>query len=113
MECEADKLKVWGGGPWIIEKQWLKIIKWSPNFSPAIQKNLCALVWVRFPKLAMKYWVEDSMMAIGRTMGNPVQEVQKDLKDEEAKGKVENIGQGGVIKKKEKLKNERRSWCQS
>ncbi|KAF6136500.1 hypothetical protein GIB67_035059 [Kingdonia uniflora] len=72
IEIEEDKIRVWGGGPWIIDGQWLRLCQWSPNFNPSIQKNYCALVWVRFPGMGMEYWEEDFLISIARTMGRPV-----------------------------------------
>ncbi|KAF6175402.1 hypothetical protein GIB67_036493 [Kingdonia uniflora] len=73
LECEEDKVRIWGGGTWIFDGQWLRLTPWVQNFSPSTQKNSCALVWIRFPRLGMEYWEEKSLLSIARTAGHPVQ----------------------------------------
>ncbi|KAF6141228.1 hypothetical protein GIB67_024312 [Kingdonia uniflora] len=70
---EADKLRIWGGGPWHIEGQLLRVTMWTPDFDISKQKNTHAMVWVKFPGLGTEYWEEDVLMSMARTVGNPVQ----------------------------------------
>ncbi|KAF6138145.1 hypothetical protein GIB67_033559 [Kingdonia uniflora] len=37
------------------------------------QKNTYALVWVKFPGLGVEFWEVDTLMALGRTLGTPIQ----------------------------------------
>ncbi|KAF6157137.1 hypothetical protein GIB67_041598 [Kingdonia uniflora] len=32
LDNEADKLRIWGGGPWHIEGQLLRVTMWTPDF---------------------------------------------------------------------------------
>ncbi|KAF6155539.1 hypothetical protein GIB67_004533 [Kingdonia uniflora] len=73
LDNEADILRIWGGGPWHIEGQLLKVTMWTPDFDINKQKNTHAMVWVKFPGLVTEYWEEDVLMSMARTVGNPVQ----------------------------------------
>ncbi|KAF6151149.1 hypothetical protein GIB67_002401 [Kingdonia uniflora] len=73
LDNEADKVRIWGGGPWHIDCQLLRVNIWTPDFDINKQKNTHAMVWVKFPGLGTEYWEEDVLMSIARTVGNPVQ----------------------------------------
>ncbi|KAF6160146.1 hypothetical protein GIB67_016582 [Kingdonia uniflora] len=73
LDNEEDRNKIWSGGPWVIGKQLLRLSPWSPFFDPEKQKNTHALVWVKFPGLGVEFWEVDTLMALGRTLGTPIQ----------------------------------------
>ncbi|KAF6143227.1 hypothetical protein GIB67_039010 [Kingdonia uniflora] len=73
LDNEADKIRIWGGRPWHIYSQLLRVNIWTPDFDINKQKNTHAMVWVKFPGLGSEYWEEDVLMSIARTVGNPVQ----------------------------------------
>ncbi|KAF6146689.1 hypothetical protein GIB67_008975 [Kingdonia uniflora] len=64
---------IWGGGPWHIEGQLLRVTIWTPEFDINKQKNTHAMVWVKFPGLGTEYWEEDVLMSMARAVQNPVQ----------------------------------------
>ncbi|KAF6167546.1 hypothetical protein GIB67_031747 [Kingdonia uniflora] len=73
LDNEADKMEIWGGGPWQIDGQLLRVNIWTPNFDINKQKNTHAMDWVKFLVLGTEYWEEDILMSIARTVGNPAQ----------------------------------------
>ncbi|KAF6137905.1 hypothetical protein GIB67_041778 [Kingdonia uniflora] len=73
LDNEEDRNKIWSGGPWVIGKQLLRFSPWSPFFDPEKQRNTHALVWVKFPGLGVEFWEVDTLMAIRRTLGMPIQ----------------------------------------
>ncbi|KAF6169566.1 hypothetical protein GIB67_000839 [Kingdonia uniflora] len=44
LDNEADKMRIWGGGPWLIEDQLLRVNIWTPDFDINKQKNAHAMV---------------------------------------------------------------------
>ncbi|KAF6144303.1 hypothetical protein GIB67_024530 [Kingdonia uniflora] len=74
--AQIKKTYGWGGGgrggPWMIDKQLLRLLPWIPCFDPEKQKNSHALCWVKFPGLGFEFWEVDSLMALGRTMGTSI-----------------------------------------
>ncbi|KAF6173083.1 hypothetical protein GIB67_041218 [Kingdonia uniflora] len=73
LDNESDKLRIWNGGPWHIEGQLLRVSIWTPDFDINKQKNTRAMVWVKFLGLGIKYWEEDVLMSMARTVGDPIQ----------------------------------------
>ncbi|KAF6151339.1 hypothetical protein GIB67_040612 [Kingdonia uniflora] len=73
LDNEADKLRIWGGGPWHIKGKLLRVTMWTLDFDINKQKNTHAMVWVKFPGLGIEYWEEDVLMSMARTVGNPAQ----------------------------------------
>ncbi|KAF6176111.1 hypothetical protein GIB67_000205 [Kingdonia uniflora] len=69
--CLIDQLPT-PGGPWLIDKQLLRLSPWSPFYDPEKQKNSHALGWVKFPGLGFEFWEHDSLMSIGKMMGTPI-----------------------------------------
>ncbi|KAF6138296.1 hypothetical protein GIB67_001446 [Kingdonia uniflora] len=72
LDNEEDRNNIWRGGPWMIDKQLLRLSPWSPCFDLETQKSSHALCWVKFPGLGFEFWEVDSLMALGRTMGTPI-----------------------------------------
>ncbi|KAF6168276.1 hypothetical protein GIB67_014511 [Kingdonia uniflora] len=72
LDNEVDKMRIWGGGPWHIDGQLLRVNIWTPDFDINKQKNTHAMVWVKFLGLGTEYWEEDVLMSIARTVGNPI-----------------------------------------
>ncbi|KAF6139052.1 hypothetical protein GIB67_010778 [Kingdonia uniflora] len=73
LDNEEDRNKIWSGGPWVIGKQLPRLSPWSPFFDPEKQKNTHTLVWVKFPGLGVEFWEVDTLMALRRTLGTPIQ----------------------------------------
>lgn len=67
-----DMQKIWSLGS--ISLQWgvLRLIKWSPNFSPSTYKNTFAQVWVRLWDLGFDFWEQQTLFEIARGIGVPL-----------------------------------------
>ncbi|XP_062028311.1 uncharacterized protein LOC133744183 [Rosa rugosa] len=50
----------------------LRLIKWSPEFSPSTYKNTFAQVWVRFWDLGFAYWDQQTLFEIASGIGTPL-----------------------------------------
>ncbi|XP_062020823.1 uncharacterized protein LOC133737236 [Rosa rugosa] len=50
----------------------LRLIQWTPSFSPATYKNTFAQVWVRFWDLGFAYWETQTLFEIASGIGMPV-----------------------------------------
>ncbi|KAF6143324.1 hypothetical protein GIB67_039107 [Kingdonia uniflora] len=66
-------MRIWGGGPWHIEGQLLRVTIWTLDFDINKQKNTHTMVWVKFPGMGTEYWEEDMLMSMARAVGNSVQ----------------------------------------
>ncbi|KAF5187815.1 hypothetical protein FRX31_022601 [Thalictrum thalictroides] len=69
---EEDLMRIWTGGSWKFGDQLLKLIKWTPDFDPEVQRITKALAWVRFPKLGQQYWEYECIMSIAKAVGCPI-----------------------------------------
>ncbi|KAF9598223.1 hypothetical protein IFM89_025924 [Coptis chinensis] len=67
-----DFPKIWDQGPWIFDKQVLRLVKWTPNFSTEKEIQSHAAVWVRFSGLSLEYWEIRNLLALGRALGRPI-----------------------------------------
>lgn len=68
----TDMQNVWSMGSINLNPGTLRLIKWSPSFSPATYKNTFAQVWVRFWDLGYAYWDHQTLFEIARGVGMPV-----------------------------------------
>ena len=57
------------GGPWVIGKATLALKKWSLNLDLNDLFFVQAPVWVRLPKLPLKFWYEDIFKGIVGSFG--------------------------------------------
>ncbi|KAF6133894.1 hypothetical protein GIB67_040658 [Kingdonia uniflora] len=73
LDSEEDRNKIWSGGPWVIGKQLLRFLPWSPFFDPEKHKNSHALVRVKFLGLGVEFWEVETLMSLGRTLSTPIQ----------------------------------------
>ncbi|KAF6150995.1 hypothetical protein GIB67_016473, partial [Kingdonia uniflora] len=73
LDNEEDRNKIWSGEPWVIGNQLLRLLPWSPFFDPEKRNNSHALVWVKFLGLGVEFWEVDTLMALARTLGTPIQ----------------------------------------
>lgn len=64
--------RVWSLGSVNLNPGVLRLIQWSPIFSPSSYRNTFARVWVRFWDLGFVYWEHQTLFEIARGVGMPV-----------------------------------------
>lgn len=67
-----DMQKVWSLGSINLNPGFLRLIQWSPSFSPTTYRNTFAQVWVRFWDLGYAYWDHQTLFEIAMGVGTPV-----------------------------------------
>lgn len=67
-----DMQLVWSLGSVNLNPGILRLIQWSPTFSPSTYKNTFAHVWVRFWDLGYAYWEHQTLFEIAKGVGMPV-----------------------------------------
>ncbi|GLJ38028.1 hypothetical protein SUGI_0774230 [Cryptomeria japonica] len=77
---EEDRKKVLQGGVWMMEDFPLYIQPWSSNFNPLKCSPYDSPIWVRLYNLLIKYWNEECLDKIGRSLGT-LMEVDEDISD--------------------------------
>ncbi|XP_062020937.1 uncharacterized protein LOC133737388 [Rosa rugosa] len=50
----------------------MRLIKWTPDFSPSSYKNTFVQIWVRFWDLGFAYWDQQTLFEIARGIGTPI-----------------------------------------
>ncbi|XP_062015804.1 uncharacterized protein LOC133732294 [Rosa rugosa] len=68
----SDMQRVWSSGTVRLNSGMLRLIKWSPEFSPSTYKNTFAQVWVRFWDLGFAYWDQQTLFEIASGLGTPL-----------------------------------------
>ncbi|XP_024195595.1 uncharacterized protein LOC112198698 [Rosa chinensis] len=63
---------VWGKGAIVLKPGLLRFMRWTPNFSPAKQRNTNAQVWVRLWNLGLEFWEPLTLFEIANGIGVPV-----------------------------------------
>ena len=69
LSLKEDHSKVLKGGPWLIGGHYLSIRGWEQYFRPATANLLVVVVWVRLPKLLIKYYKVSMLRDIERAIG--------------------------------------------
>jgi len=59
-------------GSWNLNPGFLKLFAWSKNFSPNMQQQSSAQVWVRIYGLSQEYWRPKILFAIASSVGTPI-----------------------------------------
>lgn len=67
-----DMHRVWSLGSVNLNPGVLRLIPWSPTFSPKTYKNTFAHVWVRFWDLGYAYWEHQTLFEIAKGVGMPI-----------------------------------------
>ncbi|XP_061998989.1 uncharacterized protein LOC133716299 [Rosa rugosa] len=67
-----DMQRVWALGAVRLHTGMLRLIKWSPEFSPSTYKNTFAQVWVRFWDLGFAFWDQQTLFEIAAGVGTPL-----------------------------------------
>ncbi|XP_024164501.1 uncharacterized protein LOC112171573 [Rosa chinensis] len=68
----ADMQRVWAMGSIQLQQGMLRLIRWSPSFSPSTYKNTFAQVWVRFWDLGFAFWDHQTLFEIASGVGTPL-----------------------------------------
>lgn len=63
---------VWSLGSINLNPGLLRLIQWSPSFSPSTYKNTFAQVWVYFWDLGYDFWDHQTLFEIAKGVGMPV-----------------------------------------
>ncbi|XP_062028777.1 uncharacterized protein LOC133744735 [Rosa rugosa] len=67
-----DMQRVWSLGSVRLSSGMLRLIKWSPDFSPLTYKNSFAQVWIRLWDLSFAYWDQQTLFEIASGIGTPL-----------------------------------------
>ncbi|XP_026433625.1 uncharacterized protein LOC113331056 [Papaver somniferum] len=67
---------------WMVDNHQLRLIEWYPGFDAEKQSTSRATVWARFPGFPIELWVEKSLLAMGKSLGNPIVVDSKTLNHE-------------------------------
>lgn len=68
-ESKADYLRVYMGGPWIIQDHYLTVRKWQSDFKADMAVAAKTAIWVRLPLLPMEYYDEATLDVIAEKLG--------------------------------------------
>lgn len=67
-----DMQRVWSMGSIKLHNSMMRLIKWTPSFSPLAYKNTFAQVWVRFWDLGFAFWDNQTLFEIAKGVGTPL-----------------------------------------
>ncbi|XP_024163929.1 uncharacterized protein LOC112170878 [Rosa chinensis] len=68
----VDMQRVWSLETVRLNSDMLRLIKWSPEFSPSTYKNTFAQVWVPFWDLGFAYWDQQTLFEIASGLSTPL-----------------------------------------
>ncbi|XP_061999085.1 uncharacterized protein LOC133716387 [Rosa rugosa] len=68
----TDMQQVWSMGSLRLQTGMLRLIKWSPSFSPSTYRNTFGQVWVRFWDLGFAFWDHQTLFEIAAGIGTPL-----------------------------------------
>ncbi|XP_026448157.1 uncharacterized protein LOC113348549 [Papaver somniferum] len=72
LQSVEDRDKILNVEAWMFEQQQLNLMEWFPGFDADKHNTTNATVWVKVPGLAVEYWIEKTLLALGKTLGTPV-----------------------------------------
>lgn len=52
------------GRPWVANGQPIAVVEWQPEFVPADDSLLHALLWIRLPQLPIEFWTDEILSSI-------------------------------------------------
>lgn len=67
-----DARRVRSVGSWILNPGLLKLFPWTSDFSPNLQTNTSAQVWLKIHGLSQEYWRKRIIFAIASSVGTPI-----------------------------------------
>ncbi|WOL10610.1 hypothetical protein Cni_G19369 [Canna indica] len=71
-DSEENAIKVLSGGPWAFRGNLINLKHWVPNFQALTEIVSSAPIWVQFPDLPMKYWLNKTLFKIAFMIGKPI-----------------------------------------
>ncbi|XP_026443139.1 uncharacterized protein LOC113343021 [Papaver somniferum] len=69
---QEDKVMILQAEQWVVAQQKLTLMEWFPSFDADKQRSSRSTVWVKFPGLPMEFWIEKTLLAMGKTLGSPI-----------------------------------------
>ncbi|XP_026448238.1 uncharacterized protein LOC113348610 [Papaver somniferum] len=69
---QEDKVKILQAEQWVVAQQKLNLMEWFPSFDADKQRSSRSTAWVKFPGLPMEFWIEKTLLAMGKTLGSPI-----------------------------------------
>ncbi|XP_026399712.1 uncharacterized protein LOC113295595 [Papaver somniferum] len=69
---QEDKVKILQDEQWVVAKQKLNLMEWFPSFDADKQRSSRSTVWVKFPGIPVEFWIEKTLLAMGKTLGSPI-----------------------------------------
>jgi len=67
-----DLRRVRSVGSWALNPGMLKLFAWTKDFSPSMQQQTTAQVWIRIFGLSQEYWRQRILFAIASGVGTPI-----------------------------------------
>lgn len=68
----SDLLQVWSAGLVKLNVGTVRLIKWTPGFSPSTYRNTFAQVWVKLWDLGFDFWDPQTLFEIASGLGVPI-----------------------------------------
>eukprot|EP00253_Pinus_taeda_P009454 PITA_09454 len=68
-ETKEDRDLIFRNGPYFMDSRGLYLNKWTPDFHPEMDVPNAVPVWVKLPHLPLHCWGDESVKAIGNTVG--------------------------------------------
>ncbi|XP_026378403.1 uncharacterized protein LOC113272821 [Papaver somniferum] len=81
LQSQEDKTKILEAEKWIVAQQNLTLMEWYPSFEHK-QRSSRATVWVKFSGLPIEFWIEKTLLSMGKTLGTPIVVDQRTLAHE-------------------------------
>ncbi|XP_052192526.1 uncharacterized protein LOC127801418 isoform X2 [Diospyros lotus] len=76
----SDYNKVFASIPWTIDDHYIVLQQWFPNFNPSDAAITHVAVWVRLPKLPEECYEEETLLKIGKLIGEEVVKIDHHTK---------------------------------
>lgn len=68
-QLDEDFSRIIASGPWFLNRQYLMMRLWQPNFTPATEKTITTAIWACLPGLLLDYYDREILTSIGNNLG--------------------------------------------
>ena len=75
-ENKANRDLIFRSGPYFMGLRGLHLNRWSISFDPEKDVPSVVPVWVRLPQLSLHCWNDETLQAIGNSLGNYIDKVE-------------------------------------